>query len=175
MSAASSKPWMSASPGSRRSWRRSGRRWSDPAVSRKSARSPTRSGNRRAEMSLAPDSVWLDARGTQSAAHGERGVARYVAEHTTALLDAAPEAIGAIGLDRGVPIPPSMQALEGSGLISWHTSTRTDGPPLPAIYHVMSPFEMTMTLEEIWPVWIRRGEARVVVTLYDLIPLVMRE
>jgi glycosyltransferase involved in cell wall biosynthesis len=126
-------------------------------------------------MSLAPDSVWLDARGTQSAAHGERGVARYVAEHTKALLASAPEAIGAIGLDRAVPIPPSMQALEGSGLISWQTSTRTDGPPLPAIYHVMSPFEMTMTLEEIWPVWIRRSEARVVVTLYDLIPLVMRE
>jgi glycosyltransferase involved in cell wall biosynthesis len=126
-------------------------------------------------MSLAPDSVWLDARGTQSAAHGERGVARYVAEHTKALLEVAPEAIGAIGLDRDVPMPPSMKPLEGSGLIRWHASTRTDGIPPPAIYHVMSPFEMTMTLEEIWPVWIRRSEARVVVTLYDLVPLVMRD
>jgi glycosyltransferase involved in cell wall biosynthesis len=126
-------------------------------------------------MPLAPDSVWLDARGTQSAAHGERGVARYVAEHTKALLKLAPEAIGAIGLDRDVPIPPSMKTVEGSGLISWHSSTRTDGTPPPAIYHVMSPFEMTMTLEDIWPVWIRRSQARVVVTLYDLIPLVMRE
>ena len=87
----------------------------------------------------------------------------------------APEAIGAIGLDRDVPVPPSMKALEGSGVISWNDSARTDGIPPPAIYHVMSPFEMTMTLEEIWPVWIRRSEARVVVTLYDLIPLVMRE
>ena len=126
-------------------------------------------------MSLAPDSVWLDARGTQSAAHGERGVARFIAEHTKALLEVAPEAIGAIGLDREAPIPPSMKPLKGSGLISWHASTRDDGAPSPAIYHVMSPFEMTMTLEEIWPFWIRRSPTRVVVTLYDLIPLVMRE
>jgi len=84
----------------------------------------------------------------------------------------APEAIGAIGLDRDVPIPPSMKPLEGSGLIR---STRADGIPPPVIYHVMSPFEMTMALDEIWPGWIRRSEARVVVTLYDLVPLVMRE
>ena len=125
-------------------------------------------------MSIAPGSVWLDARGTQSAAHGERGVARYVAEHTKALLELAPEAIGAIGLDPAAPIPPSMKPLEGSGLIEWHRSAQADGASAPGIYHVMSPFEMTMTLDEIWPVWIRRSGARVVVTLYDLIPLVMR-
>jgi glycosyltransferase involved in cell wall biosynthesis len=141
----------------------------------RSARNPTRSVNPRAEMSLTPGSVWLDARGTQSAAHGERGVARYVAEHTKALVNVAPEAIGAIGLDPAVPIPHSMRPLEGSGPIRWHGSTNADGVPSPSIYHVMSPFEMTMTLDEIWPVWARRSDARVVVTLYDLIPLVMRE
>ena len=125
-------------------------------------------------MSIAPGSVWLDARGTQSAAHGERGVARYVAEHARALLQLAPEAIGAIGLDPAAPIPRSMEPLEGSGLINWHRSEQAVGASPPAIYHVMSPFEMTMTLDEIWPPWIRRSGARVVVTLYDLIPLVMR-
>ncbi|HMA28099.1 MAG TPA: glycosyltransferase family 1 protein [Solirubrobacterales bacterium] len=124
---------------------------------------------------MAPGSVWLDARGTQSAAHGERGVARYVAEHTKALVDLAPEAIGAIGLDRTAPIPPSMRAVEGSGLISWHRTTRAAGHPVPGTYHVMSPFEMIMDLDEVWPAWIRQSEARLVVTLYDLIPLVMRE
>jgi glycosyltransferase involved in cell wall biosynthesis len=126
-------------------------------------------------MSLAPGSVWLDARGTQSAAHGERGVARYVAEHSKALLEVAPEAIEAVGLEQSVPIPPSMRSLEGSGVIGWHRSARGTGQPVPGIYHVMSPFEMTMTLDEVWPAWIRRSEARLVVTLYDLIPLVMRE
>jgi glycosyltransferase involved in cell wall biosynthesis len=126
-------------------------------------------------MSIAPGSVWLDARGTQSAAHGERGVARYVAEHAKALLELAPEAIAAVGLDRDSPIPPSMKPLEGSGAIDWHRSAEAGGASAPAIYHVMSPFEMTMTLDEIWPTWIRRSDTRLVVTLYDLIPLVMRE
>jgi glycosyltransferase involved in cell wall biosynthesis len=126
-------------------------------------------------MSLAPGSVWLDARGTQSAAHGERGVARYIAEHTKALIELAPETIAAVGLEQSAPIPPSMQSLEGSGLIGWDPAARDAGRPIPGIYHVMSPFEMTTTLDEVWPAWIRRSDARLVVTLYDLIPLVMRD
>jgi glycosyltransferase involved in cell wall biosynthesis len=125
-------------------------------------------------MTLAPGSVWLDARGTQSPAHGERGVARYVAEHAKALIEVAPEAIEAIGLDQAAPIPPSMNSLVGSGLIGWHRNARAAGHSAPGIYHVMSPFEVTMDLDEIWPAWIRHSEARLVVTLYDLIPLVMR-
>jgi glycosyltransferase involved in cell wall biosynthesis len=101
-------------------------------------------------------------------------VARYVAEHAKALLDLAPEAIGAIGLDPAAPVPPSMHPLEDSGLIRGLSADAAGTTP-PALYHVMSPFEMTMTLDEIWPPWIRRSDARLVVTLYDLIPLVMRE
>ena len=37
----------------------------------------------------------------------------------------------------------------------------------------MSPFEAELGLDEIWPVWSR--ETRLVVTLYDLVPLIMRE
>src|SRR5919198_4178673 len=37
----------------------------------------------------------------------------------------------------------------------------------------MSPFEADLELEEIWPAW--SHESRLVVTLYDLIPLIMRE
>src|SRR5260370_42555059 len=118
---------MSASPGSRRSWRRSARPWRSPVRLRESPPRPTLSGNPTAEMSIAPGSVWLDARGTQSAAHGERGVARYIAEHTRALLELAPEAIGAIGLDPAAHIPPSMKPLEGSGLIDWHRPEQADG------------------------------------------------
>ncbi len=42
-------------------------------------------------MSFPPGGVWLDARGTQSVAHAERGIARYIAEQTRALIEAAPE------------------------------------------------------------------------------------
>lgn len=44
---------------------------------------------------------------------------------------------------------------------------------MPPVYHIMSPFEADLELDEIWPTW-SRG-ARLVVTLYDLIPLIMRE
>ena len=37
----------------------------------------------------------------------------------------------------------------------------------------MSPFEADLELDEIWPRWSRGS--RLVVTLYDLIPLLMRE
>ena len=39
-----------------------------------------------------PGSVWLDARGTQSVGHAERGIARYVSEHAQALLGAGARA-----------------------------------------------------------------------------------
>ena len=119
--AASSRPWTSASPGSRRSWRRCGRRWRRSGAAPGADRARSDQATLRAEMSLAPGSVWLDARGTQSAAHGERGVARYVAEHTKALVELAPESIGCDrARSRTAPIPPSMQPLEGSGLIDRH-------------------------------------------------------
>jgi glycosyltransferase involved in cell wall biosynthesis len=126
-------------------------------------------------MSLEPGSVWLDARGTQSALHGERGIARYVAEHTRALVRLRPDLIGSIGLDPAASIPPSLEPLAGSGLFTWHRRTRPPHGQVPGIYHVMSPFEMTMSFDDIWPAWLRRSDARLVVTLHDLIPLIFYE
>jgi glycosyltransferase involved in cell wall biosynthesis len=68
-----------------------------------------------------------------------------------------------------------MQPLVGSGLIAWHRRTRAPQDSLPGLYHVMSPFEMAMEFDDVWPAWIRETGSRLVVTLYDLIPLVMRE
>lgn len=124
-------------------------------------------------MSVAAGSVWLDARGTQTIGHAERGIARYVTEHARALLEIAPEEVGWVGLSPDVPVPPIAQPLLDSGKATWHSteSGRADGPP--AIYHLMSPFEAEIELDEIWPPWSRGS--RLVVTLYDLIPLIMHE
>jgi glycosyltransferase involved in cell wall biosynthesis len=124
-------------------------------------------------MDLAAGSVWLDARGTQSVGHAERGIARYVSEHTEALLELAPDLIGWIGLNPDLPLPEAGGAFERSGKLAWQTSSA--GPPegTPPIYHVMSPFEAELGLDDIWPRWSR--STRLVVTLYDLIPLIMRE
>jgi glycosyltransferase involved in cell wall biosynthesis len=124
-------------------------------------------------MAIDPGSVWLDARGTQSIGHAERGIARYVTEHALALLELAPETIGWIGLSPKVPVPPSAQPLERSGKVVRQSADSGPAGEVPPIYHVMSPFEADLGLDEIWPAW-SRG-TRLVVTLYDLIPLIMRE
>lgn len=124
-------------------------------------------------MAIDPGSVWLDARGTQSIGHAERGIARYVTEHALALLELAPEAIGWIGLSPDVPVPPIAERLERSGKAARQSADRAPSGELPGIYHVMSPFEAELALDQIWPAWSR--ETRLVVTLYDLIPLIMHE
>ena len=124
-------------------------------------------------MALQPGSVWLDARGTQSVGHAERGIARYVTEHALALLELAPDAIGWIGLSPDVPVPPIAEPLGRSGKAVRQAADRRPAVEIPPIYHVMSPFEAELGLDEIWPVWSR--DTRLVVTLYDLVPLIMRE
>jgi glycosyltransferase involved in cell wall biosynthesis len=126
-------------------------------------------------MDLSPGALWLDARGIQSTQHAERGIARYVTEHIHALLELAPELVGRIGLDPDLPIPASLEHLEGSGKLGWHSRGRPDVDPAPFLYHVMSPFERAIELDDIWPDWARDDDVRTVVTLYDLIPLVFRE
>jgi glycosyltransferase involved in cell wall biosynthesis len=126
-------------------------------------------------MSPSPGGIWLDARGTQSAAHAERGIARYIVEQTRALIEAEPDLRITIGLDRDLPLPAPFESLGGSERLRWHSRTDPEVEPPPSIYHVMSPFEAGIELEDIWPVWVREGDCRTVVTLYDLIPLVLRD
>jgi glycosyltransferase involved in cell wall biosynthesis len=125
-------------------------------------------------MEIAPGSVWLDARGTQSVGHAERGIARYVAEHSRALLDLAPELVGWIGLSDKVPLPESAMPLVDTGKVTWQRRDRGPAGRPPDIYHVMSPFEADFELDDVWPPWSRES-SRLVVTLYDLIPLIMRD
>lgn len=124
-------------------------------------------------MALEPGSVWLDARGTQSAAHGERGVGRYIAEQIEAILQRDSRLIAAVGLDPSLPVPGSLRKLESSGLLAANEEGPRQGQA-PSIYHVMSPFETSYDLDGIWPPWARE-RCRLAVTLYDLIPLVFRQ
>ena len=79
----------------------------------------------RLRMEVAPGSVWLDARGTQSVAHAERGIARYVREHAQALLALAPELIGWVGLSPDVPVPEAAESLRGSEQVAWQSRRRS--------------------------------------------------
>jgi glycosyltransferase involved in cell wall biosynthesis len=126
-------------------------------------------------MSLTQGSVWLDARGIQSVGHAGRGIARYVAEHAEAVVDLAPDAVGKVSLDPHLPPPANADWLMGSDRLAWQEGGPPANSQTPAIYHVMSPFEAERELDDIWPVWVRESGARLVVTLYDLIPLIMRD
>jgi glycosyltransferase involved in cell wall biosynthesis len=44
-----------------------------------------------------------------------------------------------------------------------------------SVYHVMSAFEPGVSTEAMWPSWARRPEVSLVVTVYDLIPLIFSE
>ena len=68
---------------------------------------------------------------------------------------------------------PQNGVLVDSGKVAWQDKDLGPAGDLPAIYHVMSPFEADLELDDIWPPWSRAS--RLVVTLYDLIPLIMRE
>jgi glycosyltransferase involved in cell wall biosynthesis len=126
-------------------------------------------------MGLPQGSVWLDARGTQSVGHAGRGIARYVAEQAEAVIDLAPDAVGWVGLDPELPPPTEVDRLMDPGRLVWQGKNFAADTQAPPMYHVMSPFEAERELDDIWPAWIRDGGGRLVVTLYDLIPLIMRD
>jgi glycosyltransferase involved in cell wall biosynthesis len=112
--------------------------------------------------------VTLGVQGSQSKAHGERGIARYLVAQSVALAKVAPRAIEAFDLDPELPDPPAVESFRTLG------SVRRGEPPgadLPRLYHVMSPFEGHPRLERIWPRWAQVRGVKLAVTLYDLIPL----
>jgi glycosyltransferase involved in cell wall biosynthesis len=126
-------------------------------------------------MELAPGSVWLDAQGTQSVDHAERGIGRYIGEQVAAVSRSAPGVFGAVHLDPELPVPASLEPLLGLDVLQRGPNRPQPGPELPAIYHVASPMELVTPLDSLWPRWARSGDVRMVVTLFDLIPLLFRK
>lgn len=126
-------------------------------------------------LMIKPGSVWLDAQGTQNPLYGERGIARYVGAHTRGLVDAGNGTVGAVCLDPELPLPESLAPLEASGVLRWRPGQTARIDETPRLYHVMSPVELPITENRIWPPVARRAGVRTAVTLYDLIPLVFRD
>lgn len=122
-------------------------------------------------MTLAPGSLWLDAQGAQNRAHFDRGIPRYIAEHVRAIAAAAPAAVAAVGLNETQPLTGNLDWLLGSGRLQWAGPGLPAPARLPRVYHVMSPMELGRGVDEIWPRWARTPATKLVVTVYDLIPL----
>jgi glycosyltransferase involved in cell wall biosynthesis len=126
-------------------------------------------------MTLPAASVCLDAQGAQSHDHHDRGIARYIVEHARALHELDSAALHSIVLNPALPLSGSLDWLLGDPRLGWGTGDRRVArrpSTTPAVYHIMSPFELHQTPDALWPAWARRPPVRTVVTLYDTIPLV---
>src|SRR2546425_9668392 len=84
-----------------------------------------------------------------------------------ALCEAHPDLVGAVRLSPDLPVPDAAGPLRAAGKLD-PTGGAGDSPV--RIHHVLSPFELEAPLDRLWPSsgWAR--PARLVVTLYDLIP-----
>jgi glycosyltransferase involved in cell wall biosynthesis/GT2 family glycosyltransferase len=113
--------------------------------------------------------VLFDLQGTQSPAHGDRGIARYVLELALALERRHPQLVSRYLLDPHLPIPRTLEPLIATGKLDLSNRLDPDGA---GVYHAASPFEYVQA-DRIWPPRARR--LRLVVTLYDLIPKLFPE
>lgn len=113
--------------------------------------------------------VVVDVQGAQSITHGERGIPRYIYHYARAVEDHHPGAVDAWLLEPSLPVPPSMESLLASGRLM--RRPRTFGPP--QLFHVLSPFDRANApMNEMVPTWAQSTRTKLVVTLYDLIPLI---
>jgi glycosyltransferase involved in cell wall biosynthesis len=125
---------------------------------------------------LAQRGAALYAGGAQNWSHFDRGIPRYVNEHLRALHGAHPDIVRSVLLNPRQPLTGNLNWLLGSGLLSFNPEpsqpSRPTGATRPAVYHIMSPFELDTPIDLMWPQWARRPDVATVVTVYDLIPLI---
>ena len=105
----------------------------------------------------------------------ERGIPRYAAELSRALLEAGVP-VAALALNARMPFPKRLPPeLSGVPQLTWNTSgaLRRAIEEGPTLYHVFAPFEGTAPRIPWLPPQVARNEVPLVVSVYDLIPEVM--
>ena len=105
----------------------------------------------------------------------ERGIPRYAAELSRALLDAGVP-VAAVALNARMPFPRRMPPeLARAPQLTWNTSgsLRDAIAAGPTVYHVFAPFEGTGVGVPWLPLQVARNEVPLAVTVYDLIPEVL--
>lgn len=120
-------------------------------------------------------SVILNVIATQSLANPDRGIARYTYEHASELLMIAPHSIAFCDFDHKLPLSRMHMFCNLRSEIRQSVAKPPVNVGSLQIYHVMSPFEEPLTastMDSLWPLWARTDDMRLVVTVFDLIPLV---
>jgi glycosyltransferase involved in cell wall biosynthesis len=116
--------------------------------------------------------IYLDVQGAQSRESGHRGIGRYVHE-LAAELARGPHADAVAGyvVNPDLPVPPALAAA-----LPRDRDVRSGDLALGPgdAYHVTSPFE-NVALDRVWPPAARADGVGLVVTVFDLIPLIYPE
>lgn len=117
--------------------------------------------------------VWADGRPLQSE-HAGRGIGRYVANHLSSLVRGAPGTLDAVVVDRSYPAPELPEPIDRQLLLPVRKEPPRPDAGAPAIFHVTSPFE-NIAWPWLWPRGFRSRDSGLVVTAYDLIPLIFAD
>jgi len=120
--------------------------------------------------------IAIDLQPLQGYSSRRRGIGRYILELVTAIVENHRDSIHSLLINPRRGVPPEIERFLDTGLVRAHSHQ----PPVvdgtaPDIYWVTSPFELDLTLDEIWPQWARDVSCDTVVTLYDLIPILFAD
>jgi glycosyltransferase involved in cell wall biosynthesis len=114
--------------------------------------------------------VVLDLQALQSPDFRGRGIARYAYELAVALERGHPQLTGRYLLNPDLPPPGDLGPLLSSGKVAY-AGTPEAVVPGARVLHVLSPFELGVPIDRVWPRWAHERGMRVCATVYDLIPL----
>ncbi|MGA3353315.1 MAG: glycosyltransferase [Acidimicrobiales bacterium] len=115
-------------------------------------------------MSAGP--VVVDLQALQSPDFRGRGIARYCYELALALEKGHPDLVCRYLLNPDLPPPGSLGPLLGSAKVDYTTV-----PESARVLHSLSPFELGVPIDAVWPGWAHKRGLRFCATVYDLIPL----
>lgn len=121
-------------------------------------------------MSVNSGPVVLDLQALQSPDFRGRGIARYAYELAVALEREHPDLVGRYLLNPDLPPPGDLGPLLSSAKIDY-AGTSKAVPDGARLLHVLSPFELQVTIDSVWPRWAHEAGLRFCATVYDLIPL----
>ena len=108
----------------------------------------------------------IDLQAAQSPHYRGRGIARYATDFTESIVDSRPDIVSQVLLNPRFPAIERLGRLVGRVPVRHRPEWTHSG----GIFHVLSPFELDIPVQEIWPREASRHGAQLVVTLYDLIP-----
>lgn len=118
---------------------------------------------------------YLDLQIIQHRRFSERGIPRYAAELSRALLETGIP-VAALALNPRMPYPQRLPAeLARAPELAWNTASalRTAVEDGPTLYHLLAPFEPSDLASPWLPLHVARNEIPLVISVYDLIPEVM--